>query len=127
MARQARTANRRFYRVQGGHRPRRRISHWILLSLGLAATTWVLVFGETGWLRVRAEERDVQRLHQEVERLESSTVDLEAKVEDIQRPASPLLEKVARERFLMKREGEEVIHILDPAESGTLDKETGRN
>jgi cell division protein FtsB len=85
----------------------------------VAATTWVLVFGETGWMRVRAEERAVDALRRESAEIQHQTETLEARVEEIQRPASPLLEKVARERYLMKREGEEVIHILDPSAATT--------
>lgn len=80
----------------------------------MVATTWVLFFGETGWLRVRAEQRAVESLRQESAEVQGAIENLQARVEEIQRPASPLLEKVARERYLMKREGEEVIHILDP-------------
>jgi len=115
MAGSASTPRRRFYRVEGGRRPRRRLSRWVAIGVVLAASAWVLLFGETGWLKVRAERHAVENLRRQTEELRAETTHLEANVEEIRQPGSPLLEKVARERYLMKREGDQVIHILDPS------------
>ncbi len=128
MPRRSPKTNRRFYRVEGGRRRRHHLSRWILGSIGVTGAIWVLFFGETGWLRVRAEEHAVQALREESAQLQARTLELQQQVTEIQRPASPLLEKVARERYLMKRKGETVIHVLDASEDAPrLDKETRRN
>jgi cell division protein FtsB len=81
--------------------------------LVVGVVSWVVVFGETGWRRVHAEEETVRELREQVDQLRASTEEVRRRVEEIREPASPLLEKIAREQYLMKREGEEVYHVLE--------------
>ena len=74
---------RRFYRVKGGRRKRRRRRGWLLAAGGVVILTWVLIFGETGWLRVRAEERVLRELQAEHTRLETSIESLDARIVEI--------------------------------------------
>lgn len=84
-----------------------------------AIAVWVLVFGETGWRRVSAEEEAVDELRARSQELRAQTRELEDRIERIREPGSIELEKAARERYLMRGEGEEVFHVLEP-DSGNV-------
>ena len=104
------------------YRPHRQVqrapAHWILGATTVGIAIWVLVFGETGWRRVHAEEEAVEELRTRSQQLRAQTRELEGRIDRLREPGSLELERVAREHYLMRREGEEVLHVLEPDSIG---------
>jgi cell division protein FtsB len=85
-----------------------------LLGLALLALVIFSVLSENGlgeYLRLRAQR---EKLQQELATLRAETSQLEARLEALRRDPFAL-EKLARERYNMRREGEEVL-LLVPEE-----------
>jgi len=77
-----------------------------------------VVFGDRGLLALRSERAQVEELRQAVAQEGQALQTLEERIEAFERPGSEALEEVSREEYLMRRPGEQVIHLLedDPAE-----------
>jgi cell division protein FtsB len=101
-----------FWRAPERVRRPRRARPWLGLGLVLAIVTYLLVFGEAGWLAVRAEQNAVGELTSELERIRAQTAAVQARDAALARPQSDELERVAREQYRMRREGEEVHHLV---------------
>jgi len=91
-----------------------------LLGAGIVVLVLLTVFGESGfgeYLRLR-RQRDA--LQGELADLRAETARLEARLEALR--TDPLaLEKLARERYNMRREGEEVILLVpDEGQPGSV-------
>ena len=87
-----------------------------LLGLGLLALVLFSVLGDNGlgqYLRLRQQRDD---LAADLEAMRAATARLEAQLDALEE--DPLaLEKLARERYNMRREGEDVILVVPQAES----------
>lgn len=83
-----------------------------LLGLGLLALVVHTLFSEKGYLELRKQRQEVQRLEAEIQRLEQENQRL---LEDIQELKSDpkAVERVAREELKMARPGEKVIILPD--------------
>ncbi len=73
---------------------------------------YVLLLGDGGWVRVAGLQSQVKQLQSQLRYLDHEQEQLRNQLEDLARPGSKTLEKVARERYGMHRENERVIHLL---------------
>ena len=91
-----------------------------LLGLGVLALVLFSVLSENGlgeYLRLRGQRDGLER---NLDQLATETAQLEARIEALR--AEPLaLEKLARQRYNMRREGEHVILLLPDAERTASD------
>jgi len=103
-------------------RPASRLAHgsltW-LLGLGVALLAMLLLTGENGLLRYLQLSNQRDELARERAGLEAEAAALEARLEAL-RTDPFALEKLARERYNMRREGEGVI-LLVPADPAAAD------
>jgi cell division protein DivIC len=90
----------------------------VVLGLGLVTVLVLSALGDNGlgeYLRLKAE-RD--QLRAELEELQAETATLEARTDALQ--TDPMaLERLARERYNMRRPGEEVILVRPEDDSGS--------
>ncbi len=85
-----------------------------LLGAGIAVLALLLVFGTNGLSEYMQLRRQRESLLQEQAALESQAADLEGQLEAL-RAVPFALEKLARERYNMRRPGEEIILLVpDP-------------
>ena len=101
-----------------GSRPRAR---WWGLAVGATVAAYVIVFSESGWLRVRAEQVAVERLERENRAAELVLDEMRTRLEQLEQPASAELERVAREQYRMHAPGEEVLHLVDRGDDSASD------
>jgi cell division protein FtsB len=83
-----------------------------LWTAGLGLVVYVLLLGEGGWLRVAGLNAEVNELQGKLETLKSQQQTVKDELDDLARPGSLTLEKVARERYGMHRDSEKVLHVL---------------
>ena len=88
---------------------------WLLVASVLLAALLSL-FGEDGLGEYLRLERQRDRLAGEAASLEQETADLEARLEAL-RHDPEALEALARERYNMRREGEQVIRLVPADEA----------
>ena len=85
----------------------------LVLWLGAGGfVVFVLLLGDGGWLRVAGLQSEVEELQAQLRTLDQQQTELREELEDLSRPGSPTLERVARERYGMHAPGERVVHIL---------------
>jgi cell division protein FtsB len=82
---------------------------WLLAA---ATVVYGLVLGEGGVVRIRRLERENARLAQDIAALHQQQAQLQGEASDLALPGSFALEKVARERYGLTRDGERVLHVL---------------
>lgn len=102
---------RRFLR---GRPPGRRSLRWPLLALitlGLGLLTATTLLGDNGIATHRRLARDRAAVAAEVERLRAQRRELQARI-DALNTSPAALERIAREKYGMKRPGEEVIELI---------------
>lgn len=83
-----------------------------LWTAGLGLVAYALLLGEGGWLRVAGLNAEVNELQGKLETLKSQQQTVKDELDDLARPGSLTLEKVARERYGMHRDSEKVLHVL---------------
>jgi cell division protein FtsB len=104
----------RFRRVAPSERRGLPHGRWIAafavsLVLGLLA-----VFGSGGWLVAHREAVAVRQLDAELAAVEAERRDVEERISALLEPGGFELERIAREEYRMRAEGEEVIHLVQP-------------
>lgn len=81
-----------------------------LLGLGLLALVVHTVFGEHGYLALRRQRQEQERLQSEIERLKEENRRLAEEVEKLKTDPRAI-ERVAREQLKMARPGEKIITL----------------
>lgn len=91
--------------------PLRWSKSFLLLIMGAVLLVWFAFFDTYSlWTRYRLHERK-EALEVKIARLKQETEDLKEKIDNLQdNPA--LLERIAREKYGMKKEGETVYKIV---------------
>jgi len=85
---------------------------WVAWVGGIAVLLYLLVLGDAGVLRVRHHEAGVRALQTDLEGLEARQAGLQVHIDELSRPGSFMLERVARERYGLARPGERVVHVV---------------
>ncbi|MBI4461288.1 MAG: septum formation initiator family protein [Acidobacteria bacterium] len=80
------------------------------LALGLLALVVHTIFGEHGYLALRQQQREYERLRQEIQSLQEENQRLEEEIK-VLRSDPRALERVAREELKMARPGEKVYSL----------------
>ena len=81
-----------------------------LLGLGLLALVVHTVFGERGYLALRRQQREYERLRQEIQSLQEENRRLEEEIKALKSDPRAI-ERVAREELKMARPGEKVYSL----------------
>jgi len=81
-----------------------------VLGLGLLALVVHTIFGEHGYLALRQQEKELERLELQIKRLEEENRRLAAEVEALKSDPQAI-ERVAREELKLARPGEKVITL----------------
>ncbi len=105
---------------------RRKPSPWrrfllIVIGLGLFALVVHTVFGERGYLGLRSQRSEYERLRQEVRTLEGENQQLKEEIKALKSDPSAV-ERVAREELKMAKPGETVITLPEKKDLSTEDK-----
>ncbi len=105
---------------------RRKPSPWrrfliIVIGLGLFALVVHTVFGERGYLGLRSQRGEYERLRQEVQKLEEENQQLKEEIKALKTDPSAI-ERVAREELKMVKPGEVVITLPEKKDKSTEDK-----
>ena len=85
----------------------------LLLLLAVAATTILLVnslIGETGWLARRAQQKRIEALDTEVERIRNDNLNLSSHINNLKHDPGTI-EEVAREQLRLGRSEDVVISL----------------
>lgn len=89
--------------------------------MGATVAAYVIVFSESGWMRVRAEQIAVERLERENRAAELVLEEMRTRLVRLEQPGSAELERVAREQYRMHAPGEEVLHLVDRRDESPSD------
>ena len=96
-----------------------------LLALGLLALVIHTIFSEHGYLELRRERKNLERLQSEIERLQEENRRLAVEIEALKNDPRAI-ERVAREELKMARPGEKIITLPpekpSPSKSGTTEE-----
>ena len=93
----------------------------IVIGLGLFALVVHTVFGERGYLGLRSQRGEYERLRQEVQKLEEENQQLKEEIKALKTDPSAI-ERVAREELKMVKPGEVVITLPEKKGKSTEDK-----
>jgi cell division protein FtsB len=92
------------------------------LGLGLLALAVHTLFSEHGYLALRKQEQEIDRLEKEIQRLEKENERLAEEVRTLKTDPRAV-ERVAREELKMARPGEKVIILPERAADSKSDEE----
>lgn len=81
-----------------------------VLGLGLLALVVHTLFGEHGYLALRQQQREYERLRQEIQALQEENRQLEAEIKALKNDPRAV-ERIAREELKMARPGEKVYSL----------------
>lgn len=93
-----------------------------LLGLGLLALFVHTLFSEHGYLALRRQRQELERLQSEIQRLEKENRRLAEEIKSLQSDPQAI-ERAAREQLTMARPGEKII-ILPQEKTVAADSET---
>ena len=112
------SADGRFRRVAPSERRGLPYGKWIATIAITLLLTLVALFGSGGWMVARQEAAAVVTLDTELAGVEADLNQAQMRTEALLEPGGFELERVAREDYLMRADGDEVI-LLVPADDGT--------
>jgi len=75
------------------------------------ALTWIMFVSDIDLFFILREQRDLNRINREVAALTIKNIELEAQLESVDELSN--LERIAREKYFMKKPNEEVYRIVD--------------
>ena len=110
------SADGRFRRVSPAERRGLPHGRWIAALAVTLVLALVAAFGSGGWLVAHRETVAVRALEAELASVEAARAEVDARTEALLEPGGFELERVAREEYLMRAEGDDVIHLV-PAET----------
>ena len=124
--RQRRTsADGRFRRVAPSERRGLPYGKWIATGSIALFLALVALFGSGGWMAARQEAAAVAALDAELALVEADLTDMEVRTEALVEPGGFELERVAREEYLMRADGDEGIHLV-PTPTGSAGPDRSR-
>jgi cell division protein FtsB len=83
---------------------------WVILGLVMLYLLVHDLFGDRGFLAMRRQQREVQKLQQEIQTLEEANRDLAGKVQRLKTDPE-YIERLAREQMGLSRPGEHVFKL----------------
>jgi cell division protein FtsB len=117
MSKRQTSADGRFRRVAPSERRGLPYGKWIATAAVTLLLTLVALFGSGGWVVARQEAAAVAALDAELATVETDLNDIKLRTGALLEPGGFELERVAREEYLMRADGDEVIHLV-PAPEG---------
>ena len=90
----------------------KKLSFYIFLLLFIIAVVF-LFFNESGVFKYAKLQNDVKSLNEQIQKLQDQNKDLQAEIDSLQRKVPAKIEKVAREKYGMKRPGEKSIEVIE--------------
>lgn len=87
----------------------------IVVGILLFFLIWMLFFDEYNWLRIRKDQQKLDALQEEKVYLKQKIADDRQQLKDLQNDTDKL-EKFAREKYLLKKENEDVYVIIEEEE-----------
>jgi cell division protein FtsL len=90
----------------------RKFKVYIFFALFLCGVVF-LFFNESGVIKYAKLEKEVNSLNEQVIKLQNENKDLEAEIDSLQRKVPAKIEKIAREKYGMKRPNEKSIEIIE--------------
>ena len=112
------SADGRFRRGAPSERRGLPYGKWIATIAVTLLLTLVALFGSGGWMVTRQEAAAVAAAGTELAEVEEDLDQVQTRTEALLEPGGFELERVAREEYLMRADGDEVI-LLVPADDGT--------
>ena len=113
MSQQRTSADGRFRRVPPSERRGLKHGKWIATAAVTLLLALVTLFGSGGWMVARREAAAVTALDGELATVEAELSEVQARTEALLEPGGFELERVAREEYLMRAEGDEVIELVE--------------
>ena len=90
----------------------RKLRVYIFFILFLIAVVF-LFFNENGVLKYSKLQSEVNSLNEQIQKLQDQNKSLEAEIDSLQRKVPAKIEKIAREKYGMKRPGEKSIEVIE--------------
>ncbi len=90
----------------------RKLRVYIFFALFLIAVVF-LFFNENGVLKYSKLQSEVNSLNEQIQKLQDQNKSLEAEIDSLQRKVPAKIEKIAREKYGMKRPGEKSIEVIE--------------
>ena len=90
----------------------KKLSFYIFFSLFIIAVIF-LFFNENGVFKYSRLQNEVQSLNEQIQKLRDQNKDLQAEIDSLQRKVPAKIEKLAREKYGMKRPGEKSIQVIE--------------
>ena len=98
---------------------------WLMVPLVAGAAYYALFGGEYSLMEARKLERERVREQQRLEEVRSELVLLRARADSLEHD-SATLERIAREKFGLIREGERLYQFVDSADAATPERDTAK-
>ena len=83
--------------------------------VGVAFLVWMVFFDQNSWLLHKSLDRDIEELKQEKEFFKGEISEEGGKLEQMEKHPEEY-EKLAREKYLMKRENEDIF-VIEPKDT----------
>ena len=90
----------------------RKLRVYIFFILFFVAVVF-LFFNEKGVLKYSKLQNEVNSLNEQIQKLQDQNKSLEAEIDSLQRKIPAKIEKIAREKYRMKRPGEKSIEVIE--------------
>lgn len=90
----------------------KKLSFYIFLLLFIISVVF-LFFNEKGVFKYTKLQNDVKSLNEQIQKLQDQNKNLQAEIDSLQRKVPAKIEKVAREKYGMKRPGEKSIEVIE--------------
>ena len=90
----------------------KKLSLYIFSLLFLIAVVF-LFFNENGVFKYAQLQNEVHSLNEQIQTLQDQNKELQAEIDSLQRKVPAKIEKIAREKYGMKRPGEKSIEVIE--------------
>jgi cell division protein FtsB len=85
---------------------------YIFFALFLIGVVFIF-FNESGIFKYLKLRSEVKSLNEQIDKLQEQNKNLQAEIDSLQNKVPAKIEKVAREKYGMKRPGETPIHVIE--------------
>jgi len=90
----------------------KKLSFYIFLVLFVIAVVF-LFFNENGVFKYAKLQKEVHSMNEQIQKLQDQNKNLQAEIDSLQRKVPAKIEKIAREKYNMKRPGEKSIQVIE--------------